>query len=29
MIVFVGILVLEFAVGVYLPIWEMASAARG
>ncbi|HEB89410.1 MAG TPA: type II secretion system F family protein [Deltaproteobacteria bacterium] len=29
MIVFVGILVLGLALGVYLPMWEMASAARG
>ena len=29
MIVFVGILVLGLAMGVYLPMWEMASAARG
>jgi type II secretory pathway component PulF len=29
MIVFVGMLVLGLAMGVYLPMWEMASAARG
>ena len=29
MIVFVGLLVLGLALGVYLPMWEMASAARG
>ncbi len=29
MIVFVGILVLILALGVFLPMWDMASAARG
>ena len=29
LIVFVGLLVLGLALGVYLPMWEMASAARG
>lgn len=29
MLVFVGALVLCLAMGVYLPMWEMASAARG
>jgi MSHA biogenesis protein MshG len=29
MIVFVGALVLCLALGVYLPMWEMASASRG
>ena len=29
MMVFVGALVLVLALGVYLPMWEMASAARG
>ena len=28
MIIFVGALVLLLALGVYLPMWEMASAAR-
>lgn len=29
MLIFVGVLVLGLALGVYLPMWEMASAARG
>jgi MSHA biogenesis protein MshG len=29
MIVFVGVLVLILALGVFLPMWDMASAARG
>jgi len=29
MIVFMGILVLILALGVFLPLWNMASAARG
>ena len=29
MLIFVGALVLGLALGVYLPMWEMASAARG
>lgn len=29
MLVIVGVLVLGLALGVYLPMWEMASASRG
>lgn len=29
MIVIVGVLVLGLALGVYLPMWELASASRG
>ena len=29
LIVFIGVLVLILALGVFLPMWDMASAARG
>ena len=29
MIIIVGVLVLGLALGVYLPMWELASASRG
>ena len=29
MIVFLGVLVLILALGVFLPMWDLAAAARG